>query len=313
MNNPLISIVICTYNRSKYLAQTLKSVLAQHYSPVEILIIDDGSTDNTEQIVRSFGSELTYHRKENGGIASARTAGGKLAGGKYIAYQDDDDLMPPDRITFLYDALQLFPSAVFATGDFVIADEKGNLTEKRWLPENTSGPKTPIIFEDGYEAVMWPRVPASPHTTLFKRADGEKIGWFDGRFAISEDKDFFARLGQLGPLVYVPKVVSYYRRGHHSLTENDILTSYRKLQFFDVHINYVKDKNPKMCDRLQLRILMELKKVARLLSVAKAAPDSIPEGYSEKFLKNLKLIYRIKYWNYMFIRLSLRRLVHKLP
>jgi len=85
---------------------------------------------------------------------------------------------------------------------------------------------------------LWPKVPAAPHTTLFRKVDGEKIGWFDQQFSdASEDKDFFARLGQLGPVVYVPKIVSYYRRGHDgSLTSNHVRVAYRQFLLFEKHL-----------------------------------------------------------------------------
>ncbi len=179
MNNPLISIIICTYNRALLLIKTLESVFAQKYKPVEIIIVDDGSSDDTQQVVKSFGSEIFYYKKNNEGIAKARSFGGRAAKGEFISFLDDDDIMPPNRISLLYHALHMYPSSVFATGDFATIDEDGNLTGHRWLPKKNNSSQEPVIFNNGYEAVLWPKIPVAPHTTLFRRQDGEKIGWFD--------------------------------------------------------------------------------------------------------------------------------------
>ncbi len=197
--------------------------------------MDDGSTDDTPAVMARYGDHVTYHRLAvNGDIADARSTC-RLARGELIAFQDDDDLMPPDRIATLHDALCRFPTAVYAVGDMAIIDESGQRTGRRWLPERTDG-QTRLIT-DSYAAVLWPTLPVLPHTTLFRRADGERIGWFDETFRYAaEDKDFFARLAQLGPVVYVPEVVSLVRRGHASLTHNSMRTEYWAMHLYRKHL-----------------------------------------------------------------------------
>jgi glycosyltransferase involved in cell wall biosynthesis len=312
MNNPLVSIIITTYNRSQLLAKTIESVCSQEYEPVEIIVIDDGSTDNTRQIAESFGHRVEYYKKKNEGIAKSRTFGCRLAKGEYIAFQDDDDIMPPDRITVLLNALFKYPSAIFATGDFIIIDEEGNLTDHRWLPEGRYGRLEPILFKDGYEAVMWPQIPAAPHTSLFKRSDGEKIGWFDEQLTPTEDKDFFARLGRLGPVVYLPKVVSYYRRGHDSLTNDMIITAYKTLHLLKKHLSVIEPINTRVKKRLQVRIMIELKKIDRFIADGNPLPKLIPRSYSKQFLPHMDSYGRIKYNGYRLLRLPIRRIIKTL-
>ena len=124
MKNPLVSIIICCYNRAHLLPQTMASVFAQAYKPVEIVVVDDGSTDNTQEVMASYGNKIRYKRQENQGIASARTTGCRLARGELIAFQDDDDPMRPDRIGVLYEALRQETSAVMAVGDLAIIRAK---------------------------------------------------------------------------------------------------------------------------------------------------------------------------------------------
>ncbi len=200
MNKPLISIVVCCYNRRHLLGQTMESIFAQDYKPVEILVVDDGSTDNTHELIESYGDKVRYYHHVNKGIAATRTIACELAKGEYIAFQDDDDLMPPNRITKLYEALSQYPTAVLVLGDCAYIDKNGNLTGEKShfniCDEIKDLIDKPLLIEDGYNAIMWPKVSPLPHTTLFRKADANKIGGFDTRFYACSDSDFFARLGK---------------------------------------------------------------------------------------------------------------------
>jgi len=308
---PLVSIVVCCYNREHYLRQTMESIFAQQYDPVEIVVIDDGSTDGTCDLMKRYGDKIRYFRQENQGVVSARTNGCMRAKGEYIAFMDDDDLMPPDRIVVLHGALQKYPEAVMAVGDWAIIDTDGNFTGKRWLPENSAMNEAPILMHDGYEAVLWPKVPAVPHTTLFRKADGERINWFDSSYyqIASDDKDFFARLGKMGPVVYVPKVVSYYRRGHQSLTNNSFLAPYYAIFLFGNHLNQMDYRYDKLRKRLKIRILIELKRMAYYRSKGLSFPEEIPSDYLQKSLSLIGFQARIKYWWYDLLKIPLLRLL----
>ena len=101
----------------------------------------------------------------------------------------------------------------------------------------------PLLIEDGYKAVLWPLLSPLPHTTLFRKVDGERIGWFDNFrfFHACSDTDFFARLGQLGSIIYVPKIVSFYRVGHNQIWNNKVLTEYSRFLLFEKHLKAIND------------------------------------------------------------------------
>jgi glycosyltransferase involved in cell wall biosynthesis len=311
-DNPLISIIVCCYNREHLLPETMNSVFEQTYRPVEIIVLDDGSTDRTPDLMKGYGDRIRYYCQENQGIAVTRTNACLLAKGEYIAFQDDDDIMPPDRITSLYHALFEYPEAVFAVGDWEIIDADGRLTGKRYLPENSFKTQVPVLIEDGYEAVLWPKVPAAPHTVLFRKDCGEKIGWFDTQYQYaSEDKDFFARLGRLGPIVYVPQVVSYYRRGHQSMTNRTIVVDSQSILFFVNHLNSIHPKDSRLYKRLQYRILNQLKRIALHKSNGFELTDKVHSNYLTSGLAKLNIMSRIDYWLYCFIKLRIRKWVNK--
>jgi len=254
--NPLVSIVLCCHNRRDYLRTTLESVLAQDYAPIELIVMDDGSTDGSGQLVKELAPNARYFFQESQGIAVARTNASELAKGEYIAYQDDDDLMPASRITTLIRALQENPEAVLATGDYELIDADSKIVGHRWLPLEDSEEGAVEVIADGQLAILWPKVPAVPHTTLFRKSDGKRIGWFDHDFRYAcSDADFLARLGTLGPVVYVREIVSLYRRGHAQIWADDVRSSISRIQLWIKHLDAMNDSRAELRDRVRSRLL----------------------------------------------------------
>lgn len=316
MNNPQISIVVCTCNRAKMLKQTMETIFAQQYRPVEIVVIDDGSTDNTRELIESYGEKVRYYWQENRGIAAARTAGCQLARGEYIAFQDDDDLMPPERIIYLYETLRRHPNAVLAVGDWFYMDGQGNLTGKRSTFNIKAHNEESLLIEDGYKAILWPLITPLPHTTLFRRTDGERIGWFDDSrfFHACSDTDFFARLGQHGSIVYVPKVVSYYRMGHNQIWGNSFLGEYSRFLLFEKHLLSMKADQKDLKKRLQSRLLAVLQQLAFFQRNGIKTPDTVSRDYLKRGLSLLDIKGRLAYRLYTTVRLPIRNcFVSQLP
>ena len=103
---PLVSIVIPVYNGSNYMQEAIDSALAQTYKRVEVIVVNDGSTDDTEQIALSYGDQIRYFRKENGGVSSALNMGIKEMRGEYFSWLSHDDMYTPDKIEVQIKALQ---------------------------------------------------------------------------------------------------------------------------------------------------------------------------------------------------------------
>ena len=195
MNEPLVSVVIPTYNYSHYIAQAIDSVLGQSYPHIEIIIIDDGSTDNTDAVIASYGNKVQYYPQTNRGLSAARNKGIALAKGSYIQFLDSDDLLGPESIASKVRYLQENPGEAFACGpNRLFFDGKGwlytlfyNLLEGWRLPNE----------RDILPTLCYGNV-APPHAVLSRldpiRTNG--LG-FDETLKACEDYDFWFRLSLL--------------------------------------------------------------------------------------------------------------------
>ena len=123
----MVSICIPTYNRKEYLKETIESILGQTYKDYEIVIVDDGSTDGTEEMIKDLGIPVTYHWQPNGGDAAARNKLIELAQGRYISFIDSDDLLLPDAIERMVRVMEAETEDVIVYGSYFRIDEHGNV------------------------------------------------------------------------------------------------------------------------------------------------------------------------------------------
>jgi glycosyltransferase involved in cell wall biosynthesis len=255
MNQPLISIVICTYNRANYLPLTIESVFAQSYPAVEIIIVDDGSTDKTPGLLKQYGGRVRYFRQNNQGIAVARNTGLRLAKGEFIAFHDDDDLMAIDRVNCLFKAINQYPHAVLALGDKEIIDQDGNPTGSRVSPILSPVLMARHLVDEGYGAVLRGDVNPVPQIALFRRKDAMRVKGFDTQFTHGcEDTDFFASIAKLGSIIYVPTVVCYCRKGHASLTQDRMAMHASRCIYFKKHLSIIDQKQRELRQNLRRRL-----------------------------------------------------------
>lgn len=286
---PLVSIVVLCHNRRDYIARTLDSVLAQTYPNVEVVVVDDGSTDDTKDIVAGYEEQgVRYHFQESRGVAAARTRAAQHARGELIAFQDDDDLMPADRIVNLVAALQLHPSATFAIGRVQMIDANDVPVGQPVVPAFSRGLDHPVLVDDAPRAILARRLPVVvPHATLFRREVGEQVGWFDERFpATCEDVDFFIRLAQRGPVAYIPQVTSLWRRveGRETLSRPGLPRAYSYLLLFDKHRNLLEHAGQDAA-ALNARLLTTVKQFHHHRQLGEALPD----GFEPELLERATL------------------------
>lgn len=185
MEKELVSVIIPCFNQGEYIEETLQSVLAQTYSFIEIIIVNDGSTDDSDNVIKTLiekYSNIKYLHLENGGVSKARNIGIEAASGRYILPLDADDLINPEYINLCIKEFRKDADLIVVTGQgrfFGIEEGPWNLEEysvKKMLHGN-------VIY----------------CPSLFKKEDWEKIGGFDETLDHLEDWEFYIRLTFLSP------------------------------------------------------------------------------------------------------------------
>jgi len=212
---PLVSVVLNTYNRADLVPQSINSVLAQDYPNFEVIVVDDGSTDNTREVIEEqFGDRVRYIYQENAGLAAGRNTGIKAARGQYIAFQDDDDIWLPGKLTRQIDALGGCPDCGLSYGLCLSADSDGNSTGAVYghSDEGRTG--------DNFE-LMLRRHPILGPSVVVLRAALDEAGLFDETLSTAEDTDLFLRLTQRYPAIYIarPLVLVREHRGRKTRSE----------------------------------------------------------------------------------------------
>ena len=205
----LLSIVIPCYNQAHYLGDALASALSQTYPLVEVIVIDDGSTDDTAAVAARYPSVRCF-RQPNRGLPAARNAGWQASKGRYVIFLDADDRLLPQAASVGVAALTARPDAALAAGL-----ERRIAADGSPLPT----PRRPRIEADHYASLVrrcWIVVA----TAIYRRAALVAVGGFDERLRFAEDYDLYLRLAQRFPIVDHYTEVSEYRQHNGTLSRN---------------------------------------------------------------------------------------------
>lgn len=197
-----VSVIIPVYNGESTLAEAVESVRSQGADSLEIIVVDDGSTDRTGEVIRTLGRKVRSFRQANAGPAAARNRGLTKARGDWIAFLDADDLWAPGKLARQLDFLERHPEVDVVQGmSHPFRDEwRDGLRLRKWL------------------ARVWS---PKPDSALFRADVFARVGPFAGDMTIGEDLDWFFRARELGVRIAVlPEVAVYYRRHEGNLTRD---------------------------------------------------------------------------------------------
>ena len=213
---PLVSIVIPTYNRAHLVGDAIRSALGQTYTPCEVIVADDGSTDGTSDVVSAFGDAVRYDWQPNAGVESARNRGASLARGDYLYFLDSDDTIRPHAVEHLVALLDAHPEAGMVYGQAEEHDPAGNVTR---------------LFQPPYArpAGVWSGADELSHLLLgnymptgslvLRRDTYDRVGGFRSGFhGMAEDWDVWVRVSGRSAVGFVPEVVQTVRYQPGGLT-----------------------------------------------------------------------------------------------
>ncbi len=203
---PQISIITLTKNRVDFISKAIDSVLAQSFSDWELIIIDNGSIDNTKQIVENFANKdvrIKYTNSTAEGIPRNRNLGLSLAKGKYIAVLDsDDEWTDKDKLQKQFNYLENNPDYVFIGSNIKIVDEKGNFIKNTSFKTENADIRKKILISN--------QIPHS--TVMYIKNLSDKIGGYNNKLSCVEDLDLFLRLGNLGKIKNLEEITTSYTK-----------------------------------------------------------------------------------------------------
>ena len=202
-SRPLVSVVIPCYNQAHFLGEAIESVLAQSHPNFEIIVVDDGSTDDTSEVASRY-QKVRIVRQDNRGLSAARNAGLAESRGEYVVFLDADDRLLPGALEVGVKELEAHPECALVFG--------------RWNNIAADGSPLPTVRpphdeQDHYLALLHTCY-IRMHAVVYRRAVFESVGGFDTSLSASEDYDMYLRIARNYPVHHHDEVVAEYRRRH---------------------------------------------------------------------------------------------------
>ncbi|MFA6226872.1 MAG: glycosyltransferase family 2 protein [Candidatus Paceibacterota bacterium] len=211
---PRISVIICTYNREKFIERAIRSALAQSFSDFEIIVMDDASSDNTEKIVRDLiqdNAKIKYFKNDtNLGISKNRNKALNTAQGKYIAILDSDDFwIDNNKLRKQVDFLENNLDYILIGSNIKIIDEKENFIKNTDFETEDVEIRKKILKSN--------QIPHS--SVMYKKDTVEKINGYNERLSCDEDLDLFLRLGRFGKMKNLKDITTSYTKHSQSFSQ----------------------------------------------------------------------------------------------
>ena len=207
---PAVSVVIPVFNGERFIGEAIQSVLGQTLKDLEIIVVNDDSTDGTEKAVRQFSAPVSYYRQENLGAGAARNFGVAVARAEWIAFLDSDDVWYPSKLAVQLQHAVACPDRAFFYSDMDTIDDNGHLVQKGVLSEKMQRRKR----KDTLTALLFDGLPLPyPSTVLLRKDLFLNSGGFNSlfRWKYHEDAQLFARIARLCTIHFIPQSLVQYR------------------------------------------------------------------------------------------------------
>ncbi|MEH2068025.1 MAG: glycosyltransferase [Nostoc sp.] len=210
---PNVSVIIPTYQRADLVSETIESVLAQTYTDYEIIVVNDGSTDNTREVLAQFKDKITVIYQDNQGLPAARNTGIMASQGRYIAFVDDDDLWLPYKLEKQIPCFESNPNIGLVYSNMVFFKDNRVLSYNMW----PKGSHPPGVLQD-WMLFMVDYIPVP--TVVVRRECLDEVGLFDQTLTSCEDYDLWLRIIEKFPVHFLNELVAFYRLSANSMSQN---------------------------------------------------------------------------------------------
>jgi glycosyltransferase involved in cell wall biosynthesis len=208
----LVSVVIPCYNGEAFLREAIESALEQSYQRVEVIVVDDGSTDRSSEIAQQF--PVRYIRQPNRGLTASRNLGVCESRGSYIVFLDADDRLKPDAVETGLRVLAERPECAMAVGDHLFISEDGS---------HLANSRKEYLAASHYEALLRSNFIEMISSVLFRRQVLDEVGGFNTDLRVAEDYELYLRIAREYPICSHPAVVAEYRRHQENTSHNSEL------------------------------------------------------------------------------------------
>ncbi|MCK4852295.1 MAG: glycosyltransferase [Candidatus Omnitrophica bacterium] len=216
---PEVSVIIPTYNRAHVVGRAIESVLNQTYREFEIIVVDDGSTDNTKELIEDkYGKQVNYVRQPRKGAPAARNLGFRISRGKFVNFLDSDDYFLPENLEKKVRVLERNPAAGWVYSDSYYTDEERNFFRRS---HSLRKMRKKIETRDDVFDIMFRRGGlTNTNTVMMRRECMEKTGGFDERLTVYQDVEFFLRVARHFKAKYIHEPLCVRVRGPFSITSD---------------------------------------------------------------------------------------------
>jgi glycosyltransferase involved in cell wall biosynthesis len=201
---PLVSVIIPTYNRAVVLERAIGSVLAQSFRDYELIVVDDGSTDATQDVIARYEGRLIALSQENWGVAAARNLGMRHSSGELVSFLDSDDEWLPQKLHRQVDLFRRGDKAFVCHTDEIWLRDGKNVSQK--VKHAKQGGR---FFGRALELCL-----ISPSSVIISRALLDRVGWFDESLPVAEDYDLWLRLTAFYPVHFIAEPLVIKHGGH---------------------------------------------------------------------------------------------------
>jgi glycosyltransferase involved in cell wall biosynthesis len=220
MTSPLVSVIIPCYNSAAHITAAVDSVLTQDYANIEVIVVDDGSTDNSIDILRQFGDKIIVLQQANQGPAAARNTGMRIASGQFIAFNDSDDLWLPGKLTAQVSYLQQHPDIGLCYCQWAVWDSNISVAD---MASRYTADLVPVDVDPAYTGWLYIKLLKESviHTitAVLRREVLERVGMFNTDYRIGEDHDLWIRISQKYRIAKLKQVYALYRDNPTSTTK----------------------------------------------------------------------------------------------
>jgi glycosyltransferase involved in cell wall biosynthesis len=286
-HRPEVSVVIVCYNQAVYLLDAIKSVLAQTYRDFEVVLVDDGSTDNTAERARSV-PEICYVYQNNQGLAAARNAGLALSRGRYVVFLDADDRLLPNALESGIASFREHPTSGFVYGNF-----------RKLFNDETTLPAFPTteFSQDHYRHFLQQNLISMHATVMYSREVLNAVGGFNKELRACEDYDIYLRIARGWEVNQHPAFVAEYRQHATNMSRDNAFMLRWSLRVLRMQQPYLRSREDRLALRRGLRAWKRYYAECEFGEGNKSAPERIgglltlmrwyPLGVSKRALKFL--------------------------